>query len=337
MSARAILILLIAAALTTAAAAWSYRANHRLAVDLVRGERLIPDLVDKVNEVAAVETSDAAGTLKVVRKDEGWVIDGRGYPADAEKLQRLLVALVQFSKLEAKTAVAAKYPLLELDDPQSGGKGRLVTLSDKEGATLAAIVLGKPAPGRAGPGKDAQYVRLAGEPQSWLVLGRIDAASDVTRFADPKVVAIGVDAVARARIVHPDGEILEVVRNGVTEAGTPKFEIAGGVPEGRKVKSDIGVRYTATDLANLEFTDVRPAKAGGIEAARAELETEDGLKLAYRLVEEDGQGWVSVEVIADGKDPAAAEDIRKRTAGWEYRLSEYKAKQLKKRKADLIE
>jgi len=288
--------------------------------------------------VTAVETTDGHGSIRVERKGKGWVVAKSGYPADDQKLQKILVSLVQLSKLEAKTSAPAKYAQLDLGDPgKKDAKGRLVTLYGKDGRKIAAIVLGKLAPGRAGEGKDAEYVRVEGEAQSWLAVGRVDAYSDITRWVNPSVLALRVDHVERARIIHPDGEVLEVDRNGKTSAGTPKFDIAATIPAGKKVKSDIGVRYTATDLANVDFVDVRPAKAGTSEVARAELSMDDGLKIGYRLSEDKGKGWLTVSVLDKGKDAKQADAIAKRTAGWEYELSDYKAKEFKKRLADLLE
>jgi hypothetical protein len=63
----------------------------------------------------------------------------------------------------------------------------------------------------------------------------------------------------------------------------------------------------------------------------------DGLKIGYRLVEDDGKGWITVSVLARGKDESEAAEIARRTAGWEYQLSDYKQKQFKKRLAELLE
>ncbi len=338
MTPRALIILACLAIVSTTAAVWSYTAHHHYAVDAAAGERVLPGLVNKVNDVTAIETRDSHGTIRVERKDKGWVVAGSGYPADGEKLQKILVSLVQLSRLEAKTSSAAKYAQLDVGDPgKKDAKGRLVTLYGKDGKTIAAIVLGKLAPGRAGEGRDAQYVRVEGEAQSWLAVGRVDAYSDVTRWVDPNVVSLLVEHVERARIIHPDGEVLEVYRNGKTSAGTPKFDIVGTIPEGKKIKSDIGVRYTATDLANVDFVDVRPAKKDTTEVSRAELMMDDGLKIGYRLSEEDGKGWITVSVLDKGKDEKKADEIAKRTAGWEYQVSGYKEKQFNKRLADLLE
>ncbi len=338
MTPRVLIALAVMALVSTAAAVWSYDVNHRLNVDAAQGERVLPGLLDKVNDVAAIVTKDAKGSIRVERHDKGWVVAGSNYPADPEKLQKVLVSLVELTKLEAKTSAPSKYAQLEVDDPTSiASKAHLVSLLDKDGKTIAAIVLGKQAPGRAGEGKDAEYVRVEGAAQSWLAEGRVDASSDITRWVDPTVVALRIDHVERARIIHPDGEVLEVYHNGTTSAGTAKFDIVGAIPAGKKIKSDIGVRYTATDLANVDFVDVRPVKAGTKEVSRVELEMADGLKIGYRLSEEDGNGWITVTVLAKGKDAKEADAITKRTAGWEYELSDYKVKQFKKRLADLLE
>ena len=338
MTPRILIALFLMAVVSTAAAVWSYQANHHLAVDVAQGERVLPGLVDKVNDVATIVTKDAKGSIRIERHDKGWVVAGSGYPADPDKVQKVLVSLVELTKLEAKTSAPAKYAQLEVDDPTSiASKSHLVSLLDKNGKTIAAIVLGKPAPGRAGAGKYAEYVRVEGEARSWLATGRVDASSDITRWVDATVVALSVDHVERARITHPDGEVLEVFHNGTTSAGTAKFDVVGAIPDGKKIKSDIGVRYTATDLANVDFIGVRPVKAGTKEVSRAELEMADGLKIGYRLSEEDGKSWITVKVLAKGKDEKQADAIAKRTAGWEYELSDYKVKQFKKRLADLLE
>ena len=65
-----------------------------------------------------------------------------------------------------------------------------MTLLDKDGAELAKLVVGKEAESKGNAATSGQiYVRKAGEPQSWLVSGRLDAAREAAGLAaegDPR-------------------------------------------------------------------------------------------------------------------------------------------------------
>lgn len=337
MTPRIVAGLAVVAALSVGAAAWSYRAGHpNLAVAGV-GERLLPELVERVNDVAEITVAQGERSLTVKAEGDGWVVADSGFPASSEKVRRALVGLARLSRLEPKTAIPAKYALIEVDGPGTAeAKGRLVTLKDAAGATVAAVVLGKPAAGRAGPGQEAQYARLADEARSWLVAGRVDAAPELRQWADTTLLSLNVDTVAAARFRHPDGEVVEVKKTGNTDHGAAKFEIVD-LPEGKKPKSDITVRYAATDLANIEFVDVRRRKDDRQPVSEAELETDQGLKLGFSLVEEDGRGWLAIRVLDKGKDAETADAIASKAEGWEFALADYKAKQFQKRLSDLVE
>lgn len=337
MTPRIVAGLAVVAALSVGAAVWSYRASHATLAVAGMGERLLPELVERVNDVAEITMSQGERTLTVKAAGDGWVVAESGFPASSEKVRRALVGLARLSRIEPKTAVEAKYPLIEVDAPgDAEARGRLVTLRDASGATLAAVVLGKPATGQAGAGQEAQYARLADEARSWLVAGRVDVAPELKQWADTTLLSLNVDTVAAARFRHADGEAIEVKKIGKTDQGAAEFEVVD-LPEGKKPKSDVTVRYAATDLANIEFIDVRRLKDDRQAVSEAELETDQGLKLGFSLVEEDGQGWLALRVLDKGEDAATADAIAEKAEGWEFALAEYKAKQFKKRLSDLLE
>ncbi len=102
------------------------------------------------------------------------------------------------------------------------------------------------------------------------------------------------------------------------------------------VKHIVLVEFLATDLVNLDLIDVRPIKQGGEVTAKSFVTTETGLELAFKLVEEGGKGWVSLEVLKPGSDQKVADDIKTRTAGWEFLVANNKRVAFKKRKKDLL-
>ena len=333
---RGVLILAVVA-VCVALAAWAYTANNRgIVASGHAGQRLFPELVAKANDIAEVTLKGADGAFTVKAKDGAWTTES-GYPASREKIARIVVGLAGMTRVEPKTDNPSKYPLLEVDAPDKpDAKGRLLTVKDAKGATLAEVILGKSASDQIGGGKAAQYARLPSEPASWLVEGRVDARPTPDSFVDTAVLSLDREAVEAARFIRPDGSVLELRKTGKTGDGQSKYEVAG-LPAGAKLKSEADPRFAATDLATLDFTDVRPAKDMASPASKVELDMAKGLKLGFGLTEEDAKAWVTVSVLASGEDKAAADAIAARTKGWEFQVSDYKAKQFKKTLADLIE
>ena len=337
MTPRLVAVLGLVAAVSLAGAAWQWQATHPSVVVAGAGERLLPGLVEEANAVAAITVASGADSITVERAGDGFRVRGSGYPIDAARVRKAIVGAMELARYEPKTRNPAKHAAIRVADPAAeGATSRLLTLTGEDGRVLGSVILGRAVPGGFGGGRDAQYVRLPGDDQAWLASGMVEAGPRLADWVTADVVRLNVDLVVRATIRHADGEVLAVKRTGVTEQGTAKFEIEGLAPDS-KVKSELGVRYTATDLANVAFEDVRPAAATGSRVSEATLEMADGLTLVYTLTEDEGRHWLAVSVAAPGLDEAAAKAIGERASGWQFSLSDYKAKQFRKRLAELLE
>jgi hypothetical protein len=334
MTPRSVIGLALAALVTTAGAAWQWHANSSGFVETGRGERVLPSLLGQANEIAAMSITKGERTVRIERKDAAYVLSGSGYPVKGGKFQTALVKAASLEKFEAKTAREDKYPLIEVDDPKAkDAKGRLVSFEDASGKTLAQIIIGKKARGRiGGVVGDGQYVRLPDDKQSWLVRGLVEADTNLGVWVDDSTTDMNIDFVAMAAFEPVAGEKLTVRRTGVTEGGQGKFEI-DDLPEGTKTKNDLTLRYAVQDLANVKFVDVRK-DAGGDIVHRATLLMADGLLIQFNITADD---WVSLKVLNDGQDKTTTKDLKARTSGWQYKLADYKLKQLKLTLADLTE
>lgn len=327
--------LAVAAAMSAGIATAAYISNHTSVVVSGAGERLLPELVRRANDVAEVSLASASDSITLKARDGQWVVDGSGYPVDRTKLQNILVELARMTKLESKTDNPTKYALLEVDAPAAeGAKGRLLTLKDTNGNTIGEIVLGKPAVGLAGAGGKAQYARIPSEARSWLIQGEIDVKPEIASFADTRLLSLTGFDITAARFRHPGSLALEIKQAGKAEDGTTKYEVMN-LPEGAKLKDQSAARHAATDLASIEFTDVRPRKAGVPSKAEVEIETAKGMKLGFKLVEDQGKSWLTLDVLQPGSDKAAADALAAKSK-WEFALSEHKAKQFQKTLADLV-
>ncbi len=342
MTPKLVISLALVAGISTAGAVIAYRSNNVFVPVAGVGEKVVVGLEDKINSVRAITVEQGTDKLELIFKNDAWQVKKSGYPLSPEKVRTALVGLVNLTKLEAKTANKEKYLLIDVDGPgQKNGRGRQFSLLDKGGKLVASIVVGKILAGKAGPGRDAQYVRLAKEKTSWLALGSVSATPALPTWVEPRFLKLDVDSVISGRIEHRDGEVVAVQRTGEDKNGSSTFEMLN-VPEGRKTRSSTRLKFVATDLVNLDMIDVRRKKANTKPVTTATIEMKDGLKIKFWLVEKapqgggKPQGWVSFEVIEQGSDKAKANSISARTNGWEFLVADHKVDAFKKRTEKLL-
>lgn len=336
MTPRLVMYLGIAALVSAGAAGAVWRAENAHQAVAESGDWLLPGLVDNVNAVAGIAVQAGEKSIELKRGEAGWTVAPSGYPVKDKKLRDVLVGLVRLTKLEPRTADAGKYEIIQVEDAaKPGAKARQVTLKDDKGAVTGSVILGKAATGFTTGNEEAQYVRLADDKQSWLVRGAVGAGGELKDWVDTAVMRVNTGEVKLVEFRHSDGDVLTLTKNGKDDKGNDRFEI-GGLPEGVKPAEERTVRYGATDLANVEFTDVRKATAQATPVGEVMLESDKGLKVTYNVMEEGDQTWLSVKVVEKGSDAEAADKITARVDGWEFALADYKAKQFKKRLSDFL-
>ncbi|MGB7206005.1 MAG: hypothetical protein WBD37_11075 [Anderseniella sp.] len=334
MTPRMVAGLCVAGIIATAGAVWQYQMNSSGFTEIERGQRVLPDLLGQANNVMALNVQQGDRIIRIERKGDTYVLGGSGYPVKGGKFQTALVAAASLEKFDAKTQRDDKYPLIEVEEPAtSTAKSRLLSFEDASGGTLASIIIGKKARGRIGGAVgDGQYVRLPGDKQSWLVRGLVEADVALGVWVDDAITDMNIDHVALAAFKPADGPEVVVRRTGVSEGGQAKFEI-DNVPDGRKPKNELTVRYAATDIGNVSFIDVRKDEGGDV-AWRTRLIMADGMLAEFNITRDD---WISLKVLETGKDKSTATDLQSRTQGWQYKVADYKLKQLKLTMDDLTE
>ncbi len=334
MTRRLVIILGVLAAVSVVIAGLVWRSTHVFVVEEGVGEPVLAGLADEANNVARIEISKGTEKLVLIRDGDVWKLEKSGYPASGEQVRKAIVGLIEMVKMEAKTSNPSKYLLIDVDKPgEADSRGRLVVLKDAAGKLVGQIILGKVAIGKAGPGKDAQYVRLPGDATSWLVKGAVMQSVAVSDWVKTRFLKINVDSVSQARIEHADGEVIEVRRTGKSGSGSSVFELLN-VPEGRKPLSSTFIKFAATDLANLDMIDVRPAKAGAKPLVSSSFSVDGGMKISVKMF--DG-GWVQVAVVDKGSDTAVADAISARVDGWQFLVSKDKQGQILRRMDQLLE
>ncbi|MCE9611160.1 MAG: DUF4340 domain-containing protein [Chthoniobacter sp.] len=97
-----------------------------------------------INDVAQVAIKSTAGELHLVRAADGWTVRERAdYPAVGEQVVGLIRKLWELKTVQEVKVGPSQMARLELAEPGKEGAGTVVTLQDKDGKKLAALLVGK--------------------------------------------------------------------------------------------------------------------------------------------------------------------------------------------------
>jgi len=316
-------------------------AQRRPATTLAQGQRLFAGLEQQLEGAQTIEIAKHDGKFVIARQGDHWVVpDKSDYPARPEMVRKALVGLAELETVEPKTANKELYGRLNLQDVAvDGSKAVEITVKDAKGAALAALLIGKkrtPPVGAAAPsGGDMIYVRKAGEAQTWLALGQLDVRDAAIDWTERDVVDLAGDKVAAVELQQPGAKPVNLYR---ATPDAKDFTIRD-MPANKVVKSQWDVNALGDVLASLTFDDVAKASALQVGPAKAtdRFVTKDGMAVTVTLLPKDSDSWARIEATGEGDAAAGAKAIGARTAGWLYKLPDYKRDKLLSKLDDLIQ
>ena len=211
---------------------------------------------------------------------------------------------------------------------------KLVRLGDKDNKTLAELVVGSERRGAFGAGKAGTYVRVPGDPQTWLAKVELDAATEVNDWVKP--VFFQFDEKKMKSLIVKQGDTA-IYKLGVKDKKAGAFALAD-VPADRKQKKDLRIDDLVNGIRTLEMIDVRAAGvADGKPDMTADIELDDGTKYRVGMKREDKKRWMTVMVLAEGKDSAGAKQLKADSKGWAFEIADWRADQTFKKAADVFE
>jgi hypothetical protein len=329
--------LAVVTALAVAIAIATYATQNRWSQAKVSGAPLFPALAAQAARIAKIDIAQGDKSLTLAREKEGWSLADRGgYPAKAEAVRSLVVKLAQAELVEGKTRNKERYGLLELEDPAGKeAKSKLVRLADDKGGVIAEAIVGKKRYEAFGASKGGTYVRKPGDVQTWLSNVDLDVPAGVRDWVQPAVLDLQAAKIAKVTIEIPGEEPLTIERDA---ADASKHKLVG-LPEGKKLKEGAAIDSIVRAAGSIDLEDVRkPAASPSGETSTVRIEGDGGLGVTLKLRKEGEDYWLTLEASgADGDAKKTAEDIAKRTQGWEYKISSAKAQSILKRRGDLIE
>jgi len=260
------------------------------------------------------------------------VVEKGGYPADQERVRKLLLQLAELELIEPKTDRSELLARLDLDDP-ANGTSTLVAVQDKSSSPPWQIVIGRRRPNDIAGGEEGVYVRKPDSPQAWLARGAFALGGDARAWLDRRIIDIAPTRVASVVLTAPDGSSVTVAR---TSSDLP-FAIDGLAADARP-KPDQALAAPAGALDALTLADVKPASSvaedeGGTTAA---LTTFDGLVVGLHLSPPDRGDWLAIEVSGFGTGEDAAKTLNARLAPWRFAIPADRAKLLRTSLSDLV-
>ncbi len=283
-------------------------------------EKLYPALAERINDTAEIAITGYKAAVHLTRDGEDWrIAEKDGYPADPEKVRRLLKGVVRTEIVARKTDRPKYYERLELDPKhekrlvlRAAARQKADGADGADGGTLVDLHVGKR---RFMPRQRRfeTFVRREGENRVLLVAGLPEVKAEAGTWLPDEILDIDFARVRSLVVRHPDGETLTIRRD---EPGGD-FELA------EKKKGEVYKGYRPTDhvvnaLAYVALEDVR--RADGFRpdgaGARVEVATFDGLRLTMTLfpaADESGDHWmrlaadVAPEVAARAKGGTSTE------------------------------
>ncbi len=315
-------LLLLAASLIALGIAWWAARGMQPHDRTGTTDRLFPELAAVINDVTKI-TLTGAGNQNLVtleRGDTAWgVADRAGYPADWDKVRRLLADFAEATIVEPKTAIAERYAKLGVEDiAAEDAGGVLVTLGAESGEAGPALIVGEA--NNAGTGR---YVRRPDEAQSYAVTGLFEAPKQVTDWLDKKVLDIPASRIEEVLIRHAGGELVHARRQADDKTN---FELIN-LPAGRELSSQWAVNALPNSLTNVLIDDVQPRSGNPDFAADVTVlfVTAEGLNVELALDKQDEAYWLAIDANAEpakaaqngetaGTEDAAADDGAAKTA-----------------------
>ena len=313
------------------------RGQPRIEATDQAGQVLFPRMVNDIDKLKSVVIKHGGETLTIDWDGKVFRMRERGgYLVDAEKVQALAVRLARLSKLEIKTAQADRYDRLDLGDPATkGGQATQLTLLDVGGKSIADVIVGKrkfTLGGREG----GTYVRLPGDPQTWLALGELMVGTAAHDWLKGEIADIPGAAVKRVTVTHANGE--KIVASG-GQGGAFTLE---NMPRGMEMVTPSTADDFRKLLEALKLDDVAPAATVTFPKDRtttALFEGLDGFQITLETFDDNGKYWIRLKGTPPGADRTDAvkmiADLNARTEGWAFQVPQYAIVPLTKSMSDL--
>jgi hypothetical protein len=311
-----------------------------------------PSGVDSI----VIGTGEDAFTLK--RQRSGFVVaDKDNYPAKTSEINDLISKCLEIQRSELVTDNPANHEDLEVTEEKARSVVKFMK-ADPNSSLLTGVVIGKTK--ELGQGS---YIRLLSSDSA--VSNKVYVTSNAPWFGGGEMNYVDQELIAAKR---EDIESVTVSSQNVPYTLKTKEDsqdiILDNIPAGKKLKSS-DAQSVFTALTSLRFDDVKKISSDMTFEKQYLCRLKDSTVYALRIAQQDDKTYVSCVAeftdktpvekasIDQGGEVESEEELKKKEAkllardnavifttkhnGWVYEIAEWKAKNLTKEIADLLE
>ena len=321
----------------------------------VEKQTLFPMLLENVNNVSSIGVIKQDQALTLSQVESIWGIEqADNYPADFGKIRETVIAMANLAILAEKTTNPDLYKKLGVEDPAADSATSLqLSLFDKDGNSLASLIVGNARRSKSSQDKDGLYVRLPNTETALLVEGNLDISADVKDWFKRELFSITASRIKKINITQVDASSAELSRNDNVD----DF-VVSNIPVGMEMQSNIIISRMGTILEDIFVDNVIAAeKLTNTEQISANIHTFDGLMVTIKTANIDGIDYSSFSFSIDenaideskqadedgeqsstGKsDPAdEAQRLNAELSGWAYAIPSFKSELFTRKSEDLV-
>jgi Domain of unknown function (DUF4340) len=330
MRAPSFLILTAATLIVTVAAGVAVIREESPRTAIETGGPVVPGLVDRLGEVAAVVIRGAGRQLTVRRIESGWGLAERNdYPVPPDKVRELVRSMIQLERTEAKTVRPERYARLGVEDVDApDSKSKEVVLQTASGAPVAKLIVGAAASGAGAEG--GTYVRIPGHAQAWLARGALAPSLEPRDWVERRLIEIPAADIRQVKIVQPGGSTLTAVRDSSDTSTFRLAELPAGGKLARPDAADALVQpFGELAIDDLEPSDKRPFPKD--KTMRITVTRTDGSIVTLEVLQDDGMHWLR---FANGAVPAG---VPAASGAMAFRVPSWKIAPLERKLSELVE
>ena len=343
-------ILALVAVAMSVATTLLYSRNERS----LAGEHAVTSLIQGLDpdKVFSIEIKKGSETVLLKRKDKAFLVASKDdYPASNKRINELLIRSLDIRCGEMTTDAEANHEALGVAD--TSPNAIVLTFKDKDDKILVGYVLGNTMD--SGPGA---YVRLMGRLAVYSTQGPLRVDTAQTDYMDKEIVAAKKDEVRRVDIALADGSYA-IARDKDGRI------VLQNIPEGKQPKKSEPERVFDA-LSRVDLVDVEKAGATALDFDATYTSTlKSGLKYVIKLATMDNTHYATFSAVPPSPDVVKkaqtmirgeketdeqlkereavllalgiAKEFSEQHASWVYKISEWKAKALRKPLSELIE
>jgi Domain of unknown function (DUF4340) len=322
MNARQLIVLGGVAAISVAATAAVVHSTATAVPLDHRGEAVVPALRSRAGEFTGITIRDGADTFTIERRGSEFVAADSGFPVRLDALREVVTQSAGLTFNDARTADPKRYSELGLAD-SGDGSGKEIVFRGTNG-DIADIVVGNN-DGAAGSAGGGQFVRIKGQPQTWLARGTVRVPANRTGWYANVDFDTKRSEIKKVTLSGGAGETITIAAD---DKKPGEFDLEN-VPDNRAPDS-FKVSRLATLFDAFSFQDVRKRTGPAAADARRVVADGDGVRVTLTNVGNPTDGWVQVTAeptATDGK-PDKAKAINTKAADFEFRLPSQQAEVL---------